>query len=279
MCGDNCARSLNMIDYILSYSNREFVFRHLERQAVKIRKTKQDDFDEIVSIQHELRQLGNKETAEHSQRFFKTGKGQYGAGDRFLGIRVPVLRKMAKKHRGISTDEVSRLLISQFHEERLLSLLLLVDIFKKAKDHKDRRAIYVLYLDNTRFINNWDLVDSSAEHIVGAYLRETDKQPIYDLAVSNILWERRISIMSTFHFIKHNEFTDSLIVSEILLHDKEDLIHKAVGWMLREIGKRDIEVEEEFLKKYYRQMPRTMLRYAIEKFPTEKRKRYLKGDM
>ena len=119
MCGDNCARSLNMIDYILSYSNREFVFRHLDRQAVKIRKAKQDDFDEIVSIQHELRQLGNKETAEHSQKFFKTGKGQYGAGDRFLGIRVPVLRKMAKKHRGISIDEVSRLLISQFHEERL----------------------------------------------------------------------------------------------------------------------------------------------------------------
>jgi 3-methyladenine DNA glycosylase AlkD len=249
------------------------------RQAVKIRKDKQDDFDEIVNIQHELRQLGNKEIAQHSQRFFKTAKGQYGAGDRFLGIRVPLLRKMAKKHRGISIDEVSRLLGSQFHEERLLSLLLLVDIFKKAKDPENRRVVYDLYLDNTKYINNWDLVDCSAEHIVGAYLRQTDRRPIYDLAVSSILWERRISIMSTFHFIKNNEFTDSLRISKILLHDNQDLIHKAVGWLLREIGKRNIEVEEKFLKKYYRQMPRTMLRYAIEKLPTEKRQSYLKGDM
>ena len=234
--------------------------------------------DRVPNLQNELRRLSNKEIAEHSQRFFKTGKGQYGEGDRFLGIRVPVLRKIAKKYRGISVDECYQLLKSQFHEERLLALLILVAIFDKT-NNEGRKTIYILYLDNTRFINNWDLVDCSAEHIVGTYLRGADKQPIYNLANSGILWERRISIMSTFHFIKYNEFIDSLRISEILLHDKEDLIHKAVGWMLREIGKRDIEVEEEFLRKYYKEMPRTMLRYSIEKFPKAKRKRYLKGEV
>ena len=232
----------------------------------------------LLNIRNELRQLSNKEIAEHSQRFFKTGKGQYGQGDIFLGIRVPVLRKTAKKYHGISIDEITQLLKSKFHEERLLSLLMLVAIFKKANS-KDRKAVYTLYLDNTKFINNWDLVDSSAEHIVGAYLRRIDKQPIYNLAKSSFLWKRRISIMSTFHFIKYNEFVDSLRISKILLHDKEDLIHKAVGWMLREIGKRDIEAEENFLREYYKQMPRTMLRYSIEKFPEPKRQRYLKGQV
>jgi len=232
----------------------------------------------LLNIQNELRRLSNKEIAEHSQKFFKTGKGQYGEGNKFLGIRVPVLRKTAKKYSEISMDECAQLLKSEFHEERLLSLLMLVAIFNKA-NNKDRKAVYTLYLDNTKFINNWDLVDCSAEHIVGAYLRKINKQPIYNLAKSHILWERRISIMSTFHFIKYNEFVDSLKISEILLHDKEDLIHKAVGWMLREIGKRNIEAEEEFLRKYYSQMPRTMLRYSIEKFPEAKRKRYLKGEI
>jgi 3-methyladenine DNA glycosylase AlkD len=160
----------------------------------------------------------------------------------------------------------------------LLSLLLLVAMFKKAGD-EGRRAIYTLYIENTGFINNWDLVDCSAEHIVGAYLRAGDKKPLYDLAVSDILWQRRISIMATFGYIKNGEFSDTLRIAEILLADKEDLIHKAVGWMIREIGKRDIETEEKFLKKYCRQMPRTMLRYAIEKFPEPKRQRYLKGNM
>ncbi len=234
--------------------------------------------DRVLDIQNELRRLANEEIAEHSQRFFQTAKGQYGHGDRFLGIRVPALRKIARQYRGVSVDEASRLLKSEFHEERLLSLLLLVAMFKKAND-EGRRAIYNLYLQNTRFINNWDLVDSSAEHIVGAQLRDGDKKPLYDLAVSDMLWERRISIMSTFHFIKHSEFDDTLRIAEILLPDKEDLIHKAVGWMLREIGKRNIETEEIFLKKYYRQMPRTMLRYAIEKFPEPKRQKYLKGNV
>ncbi len=232
----------------------------------------------VLEIQNELRRLANKKIAEHSQRFFKTAEGQYGYGDKFLGIRVPVLRKLARQYSGISIDEASRLLNSEFHEERLLSLLLLVTMFKKAGD-EGRRIIYTLYLENTRFINNWDLVDTSAEHIVGAYLRAGDKKPLYDLAVSDTLWQRRISIMSTFHFIKHGEFADTLQIAEILLSDKENLIHKAVGWMLREIGKRNIEAEEKFLKKYYRQMPRTMLRYAIEKFPEPKRQRYLKGNV
>jgi len=234
--------------------------------------------DRVLGIQKELRRLADKQIAEHSQRFFKTGKGQYGQGDKFLGIRVPVLRKLARQYRGVSIDAACRLLKSEFHEERLLALLLLVAMFRKANDER-RRAIYTLYLENTRFINNWDLVDCSAEHIVGAYLRGGDKKPLYELAVSDMLWERRISIMSTFHFIKHGEFADTLKIAEILLADNEDLIHKAVGWMLREIGKRNIETEEKFLKKYYRQMPRTMLRYAIEKFPEPKRQRYLKGNV
>ena len=234
--------------------------------------------DRVLKIQKELRRLANTKIAEHSQRFFKTAEGQYGYGDRFLGIRVPALRKLARQYRGISIEQASRLLKSEFHEERLLALLLLVDMFKKADD-EGKRAIYDLYLENTRCINNWDLVDCSAEHIIGAYLYDGDKRPLYNLAVSDMLWERRIAIMSTFGFIKHGEFTDTLKIAEILLDDKEDLIHKAVGWMLREVGKRNIETEEKFLKKYYKQMPRTMLRYAIEKFPEPKRQRYLKGSI
>jgi 3-methyladenine DNA glycosylase AlkD len=232
--------------------------------------------DRVLGIKKELRRLADKEIAEHSQRFFKTGKGQYGHGDKFLGIRVPALRKIAKQYRGISVEQACQLLKSEFHEERLLSLLMLVALFRKAND-EGRRTIYTLYLENTGFINNWDLVDCSAEHIVGAYLRGGDKKPLYILAVSDMLWERRISIMSTFHFIKHTEFTDALKIAKILLRDKEDLIHKAVGWMLREIGKRDIETEKKFLNRHYGQMPRTMLRYAIEKFPEPKRQKYLKG--
>jgi len=181
--------------------------------------------DMVTNIHKELRWLANKDIAEHSQRFFKTAKGQYGEGDRFLGIRVPVLRKTAKKYRGISVEDACRLLTSEFHEERLLALILLVNIFNKADD-KGREAIYSLYLANTKFVNNWDLVDCSAEHIVGAYLRQRDRKLIYDLAVSDDLWQRRIAIMSTFHFIKHCEFDDTLRIAEILLADAEDLIHK-----------------------------------------------------
>jgi 3-methyladenine DNA glycosylase AlkD len=232
---------------------------------------------QIIRIEQELRQLGDSKIAKHSQRFFKTGKGQYAEGDIFLGIRIPSLRAAAKIHRGLSAAQISCLLESQFHEERLLALFMLVDIFRKTKEQATRKNIYEIYLANTRYINNWDLVDCSAEHIVGAYLRDADKKPIYTLVASNILWERRISIMSTFHFIKHNEFDDTLRISEILLNDREDLIHKAAGWMLREIGKRNLPAEEEYLKQHCRRMPRTMLRYAIEKFAADKRQMYLSG--
>ncbi len=230
------------------------------------------------NIQKQIKRLGNKEYAARLRKYFKTWKGEYGEGDRFLGIQVPVLRKIARKYRKISIGEVSELVKSQFHEERLFSLLVLVESFKRAND-KDKKIIYTLYLSNTKFINNWDLVDASAGHIIGAYLLTRDKKPIYVLARSKNIWERRISIMSTSYFMKYNRFVDTLNIAEMLLGDEEDLIHKAVGWMLREIGKRDFELEERFLGKYYKSMPRTMLRYAIEKFPEERRKIYLKGEL
>jgi 3-methyladenine DNA glycosylase AlkD len=232
-----------------------------------------------MNLQHELRELGNAEIARHSLKFFKTGPGQYGAGDRFLGIRVPALRAVAKKHQEISIDDATELLRSEFHEERLTALFILVRRYQRSKDADEQEAIFRLYRTSMRWINNWDLVDCSAEHIVGAHLRERDKRPLYKLAGSASLWERRIPMMATFHFIRHHEFDDALGIAEILLPDLEDLIHKAVGWMLREIGKRNIEAEERFLKRHCRRMPRTMLRYAIEKFPEEKRQRYMKGQV
>ena len=234
--------------------------------------------NQVSDIKYEIRKLANKKTAKHSQRFFKTGKGQYGEGDIFLGIRVPVLRKIAKKFRRISLAEVSKLLESKFHEERLLSILMLVNLFKSG-DEDDQELIYELYLDKTKFINNWDIVDISAGNIVGAFLFEKDKAPLYRLVFSENLWERRIAIVATFYFIRNDEFDDTLKIAEILFTDKEDLIHKAVGWMLREVGKRVIEIEEEFLEEHYLKMPRTMLRYAIERFPETRRKMYLKGQV
>jgi 3-methyladenine DNA glycosylase AlkD len=232
----------------------------------------------ITALQKRVRQMGNDEIARHHQGFFKTGKGEYGEGDRFLGIRVPVLRKLASQQKDVSLETASRLLASEFHEERQLSLLILVSLFNTGTQ-KEKNAVYKVYLENTCFINNWDLVDCSAQHIVGAYLFTRNRKPIYRLARSKMLWERRISIMSTFCFIKKNEFNDTLNLSERLLHDPEDLIHKAVGWMLREIGNRNLAFEENFLKSHYQDMPRTMLRYAIEKFPEKKRKAYLKGEI
>ena len=234
--------------------------------------------NQVSDIKNEMRKMADKEIAEHSQRFFKTGKGQYGEGDIFLGIRVPVLRKIAKKFRRISLAEVSKLLESKFHEERLLSILMLVNLFKSG-DEDDQELIYELYLDKTKFINNWDIVDISAGNIVGAFLFEKDKASLYRLVFSENLWERRIAIVATFYFIRNDEFDDTLKIAEILFTDKEDLIHKAVGWMLREVGKRVIEIEEEFLEEHYLKMPRTMLRYAIERFPETRRKMYLKGQV
>ena len=220
--------------------------------------------------------MGDSAIAEHAQRFFKTGKGEYGEGDRFLGIRVPVIRKTVKKHRDISEEAALTFLRSKYHEERLFAVLLLVDQFERGTD-ADKSRIYEMYLDNTRYINNWDIVDGSAHLIVGPYLEHRDRQALYDLSQSTNLWERRIAIMSTYHYIRQQDFDDTLAIAKRLSNDSEDLIHKAVGWMLREIGNRDLEAEEAFLKRHYKAMPRTMLRYAIEKFAEKKRKNYLHG--
>ena len=228
------------------------------------------------SLAKAFRSEGDKAIAEHSSGFFKTGQGEYGEGDRFLGIRVPVTRKYAKKFRDAPMTVVKKLLKSKFHEERLLAVILLVGRFKSGND-SERRKIYELYLKNSKYINNWDIVDSSAHFIVGPYLQERSHAKLFELAGSDNLWERRIAIMSTFHFIRLGEFDTALKLSERLLNDNEDLIHKAVGWMLREIGNRDRATEEKFLKAHYRTMPRTMLRYAIEKFPEKRRQQYLKG--
>jgi 3-methyladenine DNA glycosylase AlkD len=231
---------------------------------------------DVKVIQEELSHLANAETAVILQRFFKTGKGQYGEGDTFRGIKVPAIRKLLKKYSDISILETVKLLHSFFHEDRLLALLILVDKFRKGEESLKKR-IYDAYLKNIKFVNNWDLIDLSAEHIIGPYLMGKDKKLLTKLANSNILWERRIAVLSTFHFIKSGKFDQTFIIAKILLKDKEDLIHKAVGWMLREIGKRDLIAEEKFLNKHYMKMPRTMLRYAIEKFPETKRKAYLSG--
>lgn len=230
----------------------------------------------LKAVIQDLEKLGNPEKARNLSWFFKTGRGEYGEGDIFRGIRVPDIRKLVKKYRHLSINYIEELLHSEYHEDRLLSLFLMVYQFQNGTQNKQKR-IYDLYLNNLSYVNNWDLVDSSAEHIIGAWFADKNKDLLFDFAHSNSLWKRRISIMSTFHYIKKNKFDTTLKIAEILRNDPEDLIHKAVGWMLREIGKRDLLKEELFLQKNYKNMPRTMLRYAIEKFPEEKRQAYLKG--
>ena len=212
------------------------------------------------------------------QRFFKTGPGQYGEGDRFLGIRVPRLWHLARRFRELPHEQVLNLLRSPWHEQRLLALLLLVDQYRRGTD-AEREAIHRAYLDNTVHINNWDLVDSSAEHLVGAHLDPGRLELLEVLARSGSVWERRIAMLATFHWIKRSEYRPALRVAKLLMKDPHDLIHKAVGWMLREIGKHDLAVEEKFLLAHYRRMPRTMLRYAIERMPKPRRRRYLRGEL
>ena len=240
--------------------------------------TDDNAFMNARKITEYLKNRANADIAAHSQKFFKTGRGEYGFGDRFLGIRVPVLRQAVKKFKTASADTAQELLHSEYHEIRLFALLLLVYRFSRAQ-HAEREKIYNIYLHNTAYINNWDLVDSSAHHIVGAYLEDKDRAVLYELAKSESLWERRIAVMATFYYIKKNSFQDTLKLSELLLNDREDLIHKAVGWMLREVGNRDKAAEIKFLKARYHNMPRTMLRYAIEKFPKEERRQYLNGEI
>jgi 3-methyladenine DNA glycosylase AlkD len=232
----------------------------------------------VKEIQRKLARRGDRQAAVFAQRYFKTGPGKYGEGDRFRGIRVPVLRELASQCRNVPLRSAARLLRSPYHEDRLLALLLLVRVYDRG-DSAAQAKIYGLYLKHTRFINNWDLVDVSAEHIVGAFLREKSRQPLYRLARSNALRERRIAVLATFHFIKRGEFGATLRVARMLLADREDLIHKAVGWMLREVGKRDPLTAKAFLRDHCRTLPRVMLRYAIEKFPEAERQRFLKGEV
>ncbi len=229
-------------------------------------------------MQKRLRQFATKEKASLLQRFFKTGPGEYGEGDRFLGVMVPDIRNVMKEFRDAPLAELVKLVRSPWHEERLLGLLILVDQFERG-DEPLRKRVCSLYLKNTKYINNWDLVDLTAHKIVGAHLDGGSRALLYRFVKSKRLWERRIAIIATAHFIRQNRFDDTLALAEALLDDEHDLMHKAVGWMLREVGKRDVVVLERFLKKHHAAMPRTALRYAIERFPEAKRKKYLKGEV
>ena len=229
----------------------------------------------VAEIRRKLSARAEPSRVPGVSRFFKTGVGEYGEGDVFIGVRVPALREVCRECRDAGLPEIRTLLRSPVHEERALALLLLVDRFHR-QDDSGRRLLYELYLSQTVFINNWDLVDCSAAAIVGGWLQERDRAPLDKLARSPSVWERRIAIVATFHFIRRGEFRDALRIADILLEDSHDLIHKAVGWMLREIGKRDGAAERRFLKTRARRMPRTMLRYAIEKFPLAERQTYLR---
>lgn len=222
----------------------------------------------LAEIRRNIRSSGSAARAEVSQRYFKTGEGEYGEGDRFLGLDAATMHALSKQYRETPLKDVEQLLHSQWHEERLVALLILVRQFEKG----DRDAILALYLANTDRINNWDLVDCSAPHIVGAH---GSVQLLRKLARSKSVWERRIAIIATQHLIRENKFDAALEIAGMLLQDPHDLIHKATGWMLREIGKRDAAVEKRFLDTHAAVMPRTMLRYAIERFPERERRHYL----
>lgn len=227
-------------------------------------------------VKAKLQAIANPEKALLLQRFFKTGEGQYGEGDLFMGITVPQQRIVAKTHKDIPHHEIENLLHEPYHECRMTALFILVNRFKKSKNDAERKEIVDLYLRNTAYINNWDLVDLSAGYILGEYLLDKERTLIYRLAESQSLWEQRIAVLATSIFIRNDDFADTLLLAEKLLNHKHDLMHKAIGWMLREVGKRNKTILVDFLIQYSTQMPRTMLRYAIEKFPEEERQYFLK---
>ncbi|MCC7432798.1 DNA alkylation repair protein [Candidatus Peregrinibacteria bacterium] len=234
----------------------------------------------LSELQKAIHKLGSPERATHSQRFFKTGPGQYAEGDVFLGLTVPEQRQIAKQFADLSLPDLQKLLRSKYHEERQIALIIIIlqlKSIRKKQDKQAEKAFYDFYLAHTDYINNWDLVDGSARDIVGVYLLDKPRKILYQLAISPKLWERRIAIIATFAFIKQNDFTDTLKISEILLNDKHDLMHKAVGWMLREVGKIDRPTLDQFLRTHYQKMPRTALRYAIEHYPEAERQKFLKG--
>jgi 3-methyladenine DNA glycosylase AlkD len=229
---------------------------------------------ELRMLRQELKSQADASQAEALRRYFKTGPGQYGEGDIFLGLKTPTIRAAVKKYKSLEMGDLELLLHSPIHEERSCALAILKERFKR-EEEAGRKELYEFYLRNTERINNWDLVDISAPDIVGSYLADKDRSILYELATSTSIWERRIAVLSTFSFIRQGDFRDALRIAEIVLHDEHDLLHKATGWMLREIGKRDPRAEEKFLDRHYRTMPRTALRYAIEKFPEEKRRHYM----
>jgi 3-methyladenine DNA glycosylase AlkD len=232
-----------------------------------------------ANVRKELKSMADPDKAVILQRFFKTGLGQYGEGDIFIGVTVPQSRKIAKKFSQLQLVEVKTLLYSRIHEERLVALLILVWRYSSALDNREEKEeIVKFYLDNIKQVNNWDLVDLSAPNILGAHLIDNrDRRLLYRLAKSENVWERRVAILATYHFIRNGDFSYTLKIAEMLLQDRHDLIHKAVGWMLREVGKRDVTAQEVFLEKYWSVMPRTMLRYAIERLPENKRLHYKKN--
>ena len=227
------------------------------------------------SVERALREKTDPAKAEFYPRFFKAGKGEYAEGDRFLGVVVPEQRKIARRYRSLPQSEVKKLLDSPFHECRLTGILILVSQFQSAESASDRKQIYNFYLANADCINNWDLVDSSAHKIVGAYLLDKSHQPLFKLARARHLWKNRIAIIATLEFIKHDDFETTLELAQLLLNHPHDLIHKAVGWMLREVGKRNEDLLLSFLDDNAAQMPRTMLRYSIEKLSPAKKQRYM----
>jgi 3-methyladenine DNA glycosylase AlkD len=233
----------------------------------------------LSKLNSELKSLVDSKQAEILQKFFKTGKGGYGEGDIFLGIKVPVQRKIANKYEDLKLKDIQRLLDSKIHEHRMVGLFILIKLYNKS-EKKDKKKIFNFYLKNAKAnnINNWDLVDLSAPNIVGDFLLKMDRGVLYKLVKSKNLWERRISVLACFAFIRRRDFEDALRIASSLLGDSNDLIHKSVGWMLREIGKKDERVLEDFLRGNYKKIPRTTLRYSIERFEEGKRQRYLKGE-
>lgn len=230
----------------------------------------------IKDLKNKIKFLCSPEISKTMQWFFKTGKGEYGEGDIFAGLKVPTQRMLAREFRHLPMTDLKVLINSSVHEERLISLFILVDRYNNA-DMAGKEEIFNFYLRNRKGINNWDLVDLSAPKIIGRHLLEKDRSLLFKFASSKNLWERRIAVLSTQEFIRNGDYTTTLQIAKMLLQDEHDLIHKAVGWMLREVGKKDLRAEEEFLKDHYKKMPRTMLRYAIEKFPETKRKKYIQG--
>jgi len=230
----------------------------------------------LIKTKEALRTYADPARANKLQRFFKTGKGEYAEGDRFIGVAVPAIRKVVRQFGDLPLGGAKKLLKSKIHEERLLALLILAHQFKNT-DEPLRKKIFDLYLSHLSYVNNWDLVDASCRYIIGAYLVDKNRELLYRLAVSGRLWDRRAAIISTHFFIRNGDSRDTLKISTLLLKDKEDLIHKAVGWMLREVGKRNEGTLEDFLQEHSSVMPRTMLRYATERLSEKKRQRFRKA--